>query len=442
VKWSSAVSDVILDASTRRRAIASRLVLGALREQDAAHEAGLARDRAQHLAQASRDLSRSLDENDTRDVVRKLTLPRDGAWTIVDVVEPDGSIARLEVEHPDPAKRVLAQMLQPNEALVLPTQGDRNRQVLREIGFGAMLVVPLVVRGRIQGTITFLSRADAAPFTPEEIALAVDLGARSAIALDNARLLRESDMLRLLAEKANQSKDDLLRSVSHELRTPLNAIGGFADVMGMGLQGPVNADQQSALGRIKANQQHLLMLITDILNAVRAGSAPVYEIVEVPLRAALADASDMLSGQIAERGLILDGPRGEPNVVAAADGSRVRQILMNVIMNAVKYMPRNGGSITLTCEVLGDMVAAHVSDTGRGIPAEELESIFEPFVQLISSAADRREGIGLGLAISRDLARAMKGELTVESTVGVGSRFTLTLPRAQASQRAVDTFLH
>jgi signal transduction histidine kinase len=442
VKWSSAVSDVILDASTQRRAIASRLVLGALREQDAAHEAGLARDRAQHLAQASRDLSRSLDENDTRDVVRKLTLPRDGAWTIVDVVEPDGSIARLEVEHPDPAKRVLAQMLQPNEALVLPTQGDRNRQVLREIGFGAMLVVPLVVRGRIQGTITFLSREDDAPFTPEEIALAVDLGARSAIALDNARLLRESDMLRLLAEKANQSKDDLLRSVSHELRTPLNAIGGFADVMGMGLQGPVNADQQSALARIKANQQHLLMLITDILNAVRAGSAPVYEIVEVPLRAALADASDMLSGQIAERGLILDGPRGEPNVVAAADGSRVRQILMNVIMNAVKYMPRNGGSITLTCEVLGDMVAAHVSDTGRGIPAEELESIFEPFVQLISSAADRREGIGLGLAISRDLARAMKGELTVESTVGVGSRFTLTLPRAQASQRAVDTFLH
>jgi signal transduction histidine kinase len=119
--------------------------------------------------------------------------------------------------------------------------------------------------------------------------------------------------------------------------------------------------------------------------------------------------------------------------VAWADADRVRQILVNLVMNAVKYTPQNGGTITLACAVAGDSVLAHVADTGPGIPGEKLESIFEPFVQLTSGLADRRGGVGLGLAISRDLARAMNGDLTVESTVGAGSRFTLTLPLAKSA---------
>jgi len=102
-------------------------------------------------------------------------------------------------------------------------------------------------------------------------------------------------------------------------------------------------------------------------------------------------------------------------------------------MNAVKYTPPSGGTITLTCAVVGDTVLAHVTDTGPGIPREKLETIFEPFVQLTSGLNDRRGGVGLGLAISRDLARAMDGDLTVESTVGMGSRFTLTLPLARST---------
>jgi signal transduction histidine kinase len=319
-------------------------------------------------------------------------------------------------------------------ALMRAAQGEENLRILREIGFGSLLVVPLIVRARVQGAITFVSREGDPPFTAEETALAVDLAARCALALDNARLYREADALRLSAELANQSKSDFLGSMSHELRTPLNAIGGFTELIDIGIHGPVSDTQHAALARIKANQQHLLRLITEILNFVRVESGRMeFHNGEVSMAQALSDVEEMLSGAISDKGLMIDGPRCEVSAVALADPDRVRQILVNLVMNAVKYTPLNGGTITLTCAVAGDVVLAHVSDTGPGIPAEKLESIFEPFVQLSAGLTDRRGGVGLGLAISRDLARAMNGDLTAESTVGLGSRFTLTLPRAQSS---------
>jgi signal transduction histidine kinase len=197
----------------------------------------------------------------------------------------------------------------------------------------------------------------------------------------------------------------------------------------------VTEEQHVALGRIKANQEHLLVLITEILNFVRIESGRMeYRNTEVPLAPALADVAGMLSAVIAEKKLTIEGPGGTASAVAWGDPDRVRQILVNLVMNAVKYTPPSGGTITLTCAVVGDTVLAHVTDTGPGIPREKLETIFEPFVQLTSGLNDRRGGVGLGLAISRDLARAMEGDLTVESTVGVGSRFTLSLPLARSTQ--------
>jgi signal transduction histidine kinase len=457
---------MIEGALARQRAIAERLLLGALREQDVARDAVRASDRADYLARASRDLAMSLDENATRDTVRRLTLPRPGTWCIVDVVESNGSIHRLAVAHPDPAKQALAQQLEQawpanaitatgpvslllsarptvithesGAALMRATRGTETLSILEEIGFGALLVVPLVVRARVQGAITFVSRAGDPPFSSEEIALAVDVAARCAMALDNARLYREADGLRLAAELANQSKSEFLGGVSHELRTPLNAIGGYAELIQMGTYGPVTETQQTALARIKSNEEHLLLLITEILNFVRVeGGRMEYRHDEVSMTAALADVVEMLSAVITGKDVIVDGPRGDADAVAWADPDRVRQILMNLVMNAVKYGSRRGATLTLTCEVAGDMALAHVADTGPGIPAEKLESIFEPFVQLTAGLPDRRGGVGLGLAISRDLARAMQGDLTVESTVGDGSRFTLSLPlaRAGATQR-------
>jgi signal transduction histidine kinase len=452
---------MIENAKARQRDIAERLLLGALREQDVSRDAVEAGNRARFLAKASRDLSMSLDEATTRDTVRRLTLPRPGTWCIVDVVESNGAIHRLAVEHPDPEKRALARQLEEQwpakesdtmttqgvvsatrptvvsdesgAALMLAAHGEENLRILKKIGFGYLLVVPLVVRARVHGAITFISQVDEPPFSSDEIALAVDIASRCALALDNARLYREADALRLAAERANQSKSEFLGSMSHELRTPLNAIGGFAELVDMGIRGPVTDEQHVALARIKANQQHLLGLITEILNFVRIESGRMeYKLAEVPMAAALRDVSGMLSGVITERELKIEGPPSDADAVAWADGDRVRQILMNLVMNAVKYAGEKPGTITLSTATVGETVTACVADTGPGISADKLESIFEPFVQLTAGLADRRGGVGLGLAISRDLARAMGGDLAVESTLGAGSRFTLTLPRARS----------
>jgi signal transduction histidine kinase len=442
-------------ARARQRAVAERLLLGALREQDVARDAVTASDRADFLARTSRELSMSLDESATRDTVRQLTLPRPGIWSIVDVVESNGALHRLAVVHPDPAKQELVRELdrawpadtvdatllrlsQPTiitkeSGAVLATHSAESLHILEQIGFGSLLVVPLIVRARVQGAITFVSGVGDPPFTPEDVALSAEVAARCAMALDNARLYRETDALRLGAELASQAKTDFLGSVSHELRTPLNAIGGYAELLQMGTHGPVTEQQQTALARIKANEEHLVVLITEILEFVRVeGGRMEYRHAEVSLPEALSEVVEMLGGLIKAKDLTIAAPRSDPRAVAWADPDRVRQILMNLIMNAVKYASSDGGTVTLTTSVTGNAVHAHVADTGPGIPHHKLEIIFEPFVQLTAGLADRRGGVGLGLAISRDLARAMNGDLTVESTVGVGSRFTLTLPLARA----------
>jgi signal transduction histidine kinase len=451
-------AELVERAKRRQRAIAQRLLLSALREEDSARAAEEASLRATYLASASHALAMSLDETATRDTIRRLALPRPGTWCIVDVVESNGAIHRLAVVHPDPAKQALARALeeewpaQPDDpigapsvlrsphpsivthesgaALLLAARGPTNLRILHEIGFGALLVVPLVVRAQFRGAITFVSPAGDAPFSQDEIALAVDLTARCAMALDNARLYREADALRVAAQEGSRAKSQFLGHMSHEIRTPLNAIGGFAELLEMGAQGPMTEEQHASLARIRRNQQHLLALLTEILNFVRVESGRMeYNIVNVPMESALGDVAEMLGGVIKEKGLILDGPRCEADAVARADPDRVRQILLNLVMNAVKYTPRGGGTVTLSGTVASDSVIAEVTDTGPGIPPEKLEAIFDPFVQLSTGLTERQGGVGLGLAISRDLARAMSGELTVQSTVSVGSRFTLTLPR-------------
>ncbi|MEX2177583.1 MAG: GAF domain-containing sensor histidine kinase [Gemmatimonadaceae bacterium] len=442
--------------------LAERLLIGALHEQDAAAAAEATADRARWLARISHELAMSLDEAATRDAVRRVTLPRPGTWCIVDVLEPDGSIRRLPVIHPDPAKQDLAlgleQLWPPGGAalrippdiipettvlthlsgavLLRAAHGKENLAILKRIGFGHLLVVPLVVRARVQGALMFVGPAGDPVFTPEEIALAVDLAARCALALDNARLYREADALRVAAQAANKSKSEFLGGMSHELRTPLNAIGGFTELMRMGIQGPVTPEQEHSLDRIKANQAHLLALITEILNFARLETGRVeYQCAKVELPGALAAVADMLAVAMRSTGLTVDGPNADPDVVAWADPDRVRQILMNLVMNAIKYGASKSGTITLRCGQAGDTVTASVADTGAGIPPEKLDTIFQPFVQLEAGLTERRGGVGLGLAISRDLARGMHGDLEVESVVGNGARFTLTLPRATQRQR-------
>jgi PAS domain S-box-containing protein len=232
------------------------------------------------------------------------------------------------------------------------------------------------------------------------------------------------------AEAANRIKAEFLAAMSHELRTPLNAIGGYAQLIEMGVAGPVTEQQREQLDRIQRSQQHLLRVINDILNFSRVEAGEVeYYIAPVPMRDVLDAVTPLVAPQAEAKGLNLETIACPLGLTAEADRAKVEQIVVNLLSNAVKFTAA-GGAVTLFCSDSPDRVLVHVRDTGIGIPADQLERIFEPFVQIGRTLASPKEGAGLGLAISRDLARAMHGDLTVESREGAGSTFTLSLPRA------------
>ena len=450
-----------------QRQVAEKMLLGALRERGLAEDAEAARRRAAFLAEAGRLLAESVDQSSTLVALTRLALPTLGAWCIVDILEAGDSIHRLGIYHPDPEKQRLAQKLEANwvpepddpfgapamlrdgrtiaitddiEATLAATaHTPENLHILRQLGIGSLLTVPLMARKRLLGAITFVSAERSLSYSPEDIQLAEDVAARGALALDNAQVYDLALVLQRSAETANRAKTAFLGAMSHELRTPLNAIGGYIDLLDMGLRGPVTETQHADFVRVKTNQQHLALLITEILNFVRVGSGrQPYAISDVKACEAMQNAIDLIEPLFGQKGIAFDGIVGDPSIVARADPERVAQILINVLSNAIKFT-RTGGRVSATCGASADTVTIQVSDTGIGIAVEKHESIFEPFIQLRESLSDRESGVGLGLAISRDLARAMSGDLTVESVVGKGSRFTLSLPRAKEPKESKES---
>jgi signal transduction histidine kinase len=233
---------------------------------------------------------------------------------------------------------------------------------------------------------------------------------------------------RKLLETANRAKSDFLASMSHELRTPLNAIGGYAELMEMGVRGPITDEQRRDLSRIRASQSHLLGLIGSLLDLSRIESGQVtYAQEDVALNPLLGGLEALVLPQTTAKQQTLVH-RCEQELGAFADREKVRQVLLNLLSNAVRYSP-SGATITMSARRLDDAtVAIEVADTGPGIPLDRQREIFEPFVQLDRSLTRTNEGVGLGLSISRDLAHGMAGELTVTSAPGEGSCFQLTLP--------------
>ena len=240
----------------------------------------------------------------------------------------------------------------------------------------------------------------------------------------------ELERRRAEADAANKVKAEFLAAMSHELRTPLNAISGYAQLMQLGLSGPLTPDQHEQLARIQSSQQHLLGIINDILNFSRleAGGL-VYEKKKVSISEAATFVSTMIVPQAEKKGLAIRIEDCSPQLFALADRPKVEQIILNLLSNAVKFTDP-GGKIELACSADSNQVRISVHDTGVGVATEQQEMIFAPFAQVGRSLASPMEGTGLGLAISRDLARAMGGDVTVESTAGEGSTFTLALPRA------------
>ena len=441
-----------------QRDVAERLLLSALRERDAATLAEAERVSAAFLASETRRLAASLDVATTLAAMERMSLPIAGAWCIVDTLDDDGAMHRLGIIHPDPELQlVIAAMgdrwpprhgdvfglpsimtsavtsIVSNDveaSLLASTEDVEVREYLRALHAGPLLTVPLIIRAQLIGAVTFVSPPHYR-YTDVDIELAEDLASRAAMSLDRAHAHAHALDLIASADSANAGKAKFLGMMSHELRTPLNAIGGYLDLLEMGLRGPVTEDQLSDLGRIRRAQRYLIGLISDLLNFTRVGSGE-YEFKRAHVVAfdVLSTTLAMLDPLIRQKELLFDTFACDASIVILGDEERITQILVNLIGNAVKFSPP-GTRLVIDCQCTDDTVEVRVCDTGIGIPADRLEEIFDPFVQITEGLHESQGGIGLGLAISRGLARGMHGDIGVESTLGQGARFTLTLPRAK-----------
>ena len=246
---------------------------------------------------------------------------------------------------------------------------------------------------------------------------------------DRERLLKSERCAREDAEHANRAKSEFLAVMSHELRTPLNAIAGYAELIDIGVHGVVTPEQREALRRIQKSERHLLGLIDGVLNYARIETGRLdYDITSVRVADVMTTAEALVAPQIQSHRLRLQ-LAAACDLWISADREKTQQIVLNLLSNAIKFTPDDGW-IPLAFSEVGQVVQITVTDSGVGIPADKLGRIFEPFVQVDTRLTRTREGVGLGLAISRDLARRMGGDLTVTSKLGLGSCFTITLPRA------------
>lgn len=413
------------------------------RERDAALDA---QDRFAFLATAGRHLAQSIDYEATLQKVARLALPYLGAWCFVDVLE-DGHLRRLAVIHPNPAKQETARQicvryprgtaealgvyraLESGESEVVNhveeaqveamAEDDEHRRLFEELGIGAYMTVPMVARGEVQGTMTFVVRENGRRIGPPDLLLAEDLAQRAGLAIDNARLYRKS-------EEANRAKADFLAVISHELRTPLTAILGYTDLLEAGIDGPVNDGQMERLQRIERSTRHMVQLVEELISfaqlesggeTVRAEDVDVGEVVDEALQAVRGEADD--------RGLEL---RVEAEGAGSfrTDPRMLRQMLVNLLTNAVKYTRE--GSIVVRAYRREEALELQVEDTGVGISEGDQRKVFEAFWQAEHPNTRSYGGTGIGLSLTKRLAAALGGEVAVESVFGEGSTFTVRLP--------------
>jgi PAS domain S-box-containing protein len=359
-----------------------------------------------------------------------------------------------------------------DEWLEAAVKNEEQLALIRRLGLRSAVTVPLMGRHGAVGTLTLVHAESGRTFDEQAVGLLEELGRHAGLAIDNARLHRDLESQNQLleeqaaemeqqteelqnqahhldelmaelevsneellqrtedAEAANRAKSEFLATMSHELRTPLNAIFGYADLLDLGLHGPVTAAQHEALERIKRNQRALLVLVNDVLNFAKLEAGKLeLTLGDVPVSEVIADVASVVGPQLQAKGLRYSAEPFDAEIQVRGERERVEQVLLNLLTNAGKFTPR-GGEVVVA--VVGDAEHVHlqVRDTGVGIPEERLQAVFDPFVQIDRKVEDTGErGVGLGLAISRDLAVAMGGTLSVASRVGEGSTFTLTLPR-------------
>ncbi len=424
-------------------------------------------DTQEFLAEASRIVAGSLsDERLLADLARHC-VPRLADYCTIHVAEDDGTIRRIATVHRDRLKqeavvdlmrrfkyrvdgpgevpeviRTQRPMIVPvidREAVRATINSEDMKRLLQQVAPNSFMCIPLIARGRAFGAMSFTMTTSGRRFSDEDLEIATEVVRRTAVAIDNTLIYRRSLDLRLEAESASNAKSDFLAKMSHEIRTPINAMMGYAELLQMGIAGPVTAAQATQLSRIRASGEHLTSMIGEILDLskIEAGRMGVESSVGVVGEVAEA-ALGLIRPAATTKGVDLDARlRGIPRTSYVGDPQRVQQILTNLLGNAVKFTPA-GGTVSVCCgsakraapeERLGAPWATiTVQDTGVGIAPSDIERIFQPFVQVDGGYTRSHGGTGLGLTISRNLAQMMGGDITVESVLGEGSRFTVWLP--------------
>ena len=429
--------------------------------------------RERFLASATSVLAASIDYQTTIETLARRAVPFLADLCVVDLLDESDTpgaapvLRRAAAEHADPdaaptartlrehgapglgGQHPVAHAVRAGEAVVIPAldlallereaRDAAHLDSVHRFAPRSAIVVPLVARDRPLGAISFVITQPGRRYGAGDLPLAEEFARRTAVAADNARLYEAerraraaAERLRQTAESANLAKTQFLAAMSHELRTPLNAIAGYAELLHMGVRGPVTSEQSQDLMRIMRSGRHLLSVINDILNFARVDAGRLeYTAEHVPMTDVVDEVRALVIPQLERKSLTLDVERCGGS--ARADREKVRQILINLVANAIKFTP-DGGEITIWCDVSDasgsdedGMITVRVRDTGVGIPVDRLETVFEPFVQLDRTLSQPVEGTGLGLAISRELARGMGGDLRAERWTG-GATFVLTLP--------------
>jgi signal transduction histidine kinase len=419
-----------------------------IREQTGREAAEAQAGTLRFLADATTSLSSSLDYATTLSALAHLCVGRIADWALVYAVDDKGVPRRLAVAHCEPDKAHLAEELQSipigahtahpvlevlrtrapkivhdvsGESLEAMTADAREREIVRALGLSSFLVVPMIARGHPLGAIALVASSPERRFSDDDVTLASDIAGRAALAIDNARLYGN-------VQKANQSKTDFLAVVSHDLRTPLNAIIGYADLLDEGIPVALPPESRQSVQRMRTSARHLMYLLNELLVFARLdGGSETVRVAHCDLCAVAREVAVVMEGQAQERGLTFRLCVPETPVDAETDADKLRQVLLNLVGNAVKYTAH--GEVELTVRPESERALLTIRDTGPGIAPEHLEQIFEPFWQVDRTQRTQGGGTGLGLSVVRRMLELLGGDVHVESALGEGSTFVVSLPR-------------